>query len=223
MSVLEAKTSSINITLEGKESKAALSNCLEKNLSSVSSSNFSVCRICHVNNVPGENLISPCRCKGSLAYVHLSCLEKWINESFRLNCELCGFRYSSIQTQRYTICESLRVWLLHPRNKIHMQADVLIAILLTLVTIGLATVCFIGMEHFIIEGSQAGISRKWIKAAIYMFLTVVVVGYISSLYLLFRNQFIPWYNWWRATVDLRVCNTTSNTQNTVRQSIESLP
>ncbi|RZC40716.1 RINGv domain containing protein [Asbolus verrucosus] len=210
MSVFEAKRSSINITLEGNESKAALLSCLEKNLSSVSSSNFSVCRICHVNNVPSENLISPCKCKGSLAYVHLSCLEKWINESFRLNCELCGFRYSPVHTQRYTVCESIRVWLLHPRNKIHMQADVLIAILLTLVTIGLTTVCFIGMDHFIIEGNQAGISSHWIKAAVYIFLAIVIVGYILSLYLLFRNQFVPWYTWWKATVELKLCQAPAN-------------
>ncbi|XP_044264904.1 E3 ubiquitin-protein ligase MARCHF3-like isoform X1 [Tribolium madens] len=212
MSVIESKKSSISISLDNKESKAALLNSLEKNLSS----NFSVCRICHANNVPGENLISPCRCKGSLAYVHLSCLETWINESFRLTCELCGFRYRSIQTRRYTICESLKVWLLHPRNKVHMQADVVIAFLLTLVTIGLATVCFIGMEYFIIEGNQAGVSKKWIKASIYMFLALVIAGYVSSIYLLFKNQFVPWYNWWKATVDVRLAQTSSNT----RQNIE---
>lgn len=210
MSTVEQKKSSLSINLDRKESKSALLNGLEKNLSSVSSSNFSVCRICHASNVPGENLISPCRCKGSLAYVHLSCLETWINESFRLSCELCGYNYRSVQTRRYTLCESLKIWLLHPRNRVHIQADIVVAVLLTLVTVGLATVCFIGMEYFIIEGNQAGVSKKWIKGSIYMFMALVLTGYLSSLYLLLKNQFMPWYNWWKATVDLRIARTPSN-------------
>lgn len=59
-----------------------------------------VCRICHTNTSK-EPLISPCRCKGSLAYVHLACLERWLNQSCRSYCELCRYHFNVIETPRY--------------------------------------------------------------------------------------------------------------------------
>ncbi|KAH9635268.1 hypothetical protein HF086_001924 [Spodoptera exigua] len=57
---------------------------------SLSSIGSNVCRICMTRG--RERLISPCNCKGSLANVHLSCLERWLNQVGRNHCELCGFR-----------------------------------------------------------------------------------------------------------------------------------
>ncbi len=42
-------------------------------------------------------LISPCRCKGSLQYVHIGCLNKWRHSNVRLEasyrCEVCKYEY----------------------------------------------------------------------------------------------------------------------------------
>ncbi|KOX71695.1 hypothetical protein WN51_03406 [Melipona quadrifasciata] len=40
-------------------------------------------------------------CKGSLAYVHLACLERWLNQSCRSYCELCRYHFNVIETPRY--------------------------------------------------------------------------------------------------------------------------
>nr|CAG8527518.1 12963_t:CDS:2 [Entrophospora candida] len=44
-----------------------------------------------------NKLISPCRCKGSLQYVHLECLNKWRKSNTRSDsayqCEVCKYRY----------------------------------------------------------------------------------------------------------------------------------
>lgn len=56
------------------------------------------CRICLENNSE-EELISICECKGSVKYVHKSCIENWIN-SFPSNhvnhfkCQLCKTNYN---------------------------------------------------------------------------------------------------------------------------------
>lgn len=47
---------------------------------------------------------------GSLAYVHLSCLERWLNQSGRTYCELCQYQFHAVQTRRYSRMESLRMW-----------------------------------------------------------------------------------------------------------------
>lgn len=41
------------------------------------------------------------RCKGTLAYVHLSCLERWLNQSCRTYCELCRYYFNAVETPRY--------------------------------------------------------------------------------------------------------------------------
>lgn len=162
-----------------------------------------VCRICHTNTV-NEGLISPCNCKGTLAYVHLSCLERWLNESSRNYCELCMYRYTAIATKRYKLCEGIRLWIRHPRNRSHVRSDLLIAVLLSLVTFGLIASCVLGMEYFVTEASKLGVQRKWIKSGICTFLIIVVLGYMATMYLIGRDQFAPWFRWWNTTVDIHL-------------------
>jgi len=47
------------------------------------------CRICFEGPTKDEPLFQPCDCKGSVAYVHHSCLSKWVSDSHRMVCELC--------------------------------------------------------------------------------------------------------------------------------------
>ncbi|XP_066588082.1 E3 ubiquitin-protein ligase MARCHF3-like [Prorops nasuta] len=179
---------------------AATQHQLNHALASVESC---VCRICHTNNAK-EALVSPCRCKGSLAYVHLSCLERWLNESCRSYCELCRFNFNAIKTPRYRLPESLRVWISHPRNRRNIQSDLLILTLLTIITVGLISVLLVGMRYFVIEGKKVGISKKWTRGAIWFFLTLVILGYITAVYLLAKDQVSTWYRWWRNTVNVRL-------------------
>ncbi|KAK0093812.1 hypothetical protein PV326_012570 [Microctonus aethiopoides] len=146
-----------------------------------------VCRICHHPSNVDEALVAPCRCKGTLAYVHMSCLEHWLNQSCRNRCELCHFRFNAIETLRYRWSESLRIWMSHPRNRRYVQSDILVLGLLTFVTIGLVAVCLLGMRYFIIEGKKIGVSRVWTQGAIIFFLTIVVVGYFTTAYLLVKD------------------------------------
>ena len=46
------------------------------------------CRIC-LDDDNTKNLISPCRCKGSMGAVHSNCIEQWIRCGNRKQCELC--------------------------------------------------------------------------------------------------------------------------------------
>jgi E3 ubiquitin-protein ligase DOA10 len=59
-----------------------------------------LCRFClfpydHSSN---DYLISPCACRGSIQYVHISCLKKWrthaLNIDYRNNCQLCRNNYT---------------------------------------------------------------------------------------------------------------------------------
>ncbi|XP_026150124.1 E3 ubiquitin-protein ligase MARCH3 [Mastacembelus armatus] len=76
------------------------------------------CRICHEGRVSGE-LLSPCKCSGSLAMVHRACLEHWLTASNSSHCELCNHQFTLerlpkpltewlcsplLQQQRRTLC-----------------------------------------------------------------------------------------------------------------------
>nr|XP_037877159.1 E3 ubiquitin-protein ligase MARCHF8 isoform X2 [Bombyx mori] len=169
---------------------------------SISSIGSNVCRICMTRG--RERLISPCNCKGSLANVHLTCLERWLNQVGRNHCELCGFSYPAIRTPRYTVLQALRLWFGNPRNRSHLQSDCLIFWLLSTVTAGLLAVCIVGTQYFVIEGNKFGISHRITETAMDFFMAIVLCGYSVTVYLLWKDHYIMWNRWRRANVNVRL-------------------
>ncbi|XP_055059234.1 E3 ubiquitin-protein ligase MARCHF11 [Misgurnus anguillicaudatus] len=51
------------------------------------------CRICFQGAEQGE-LLSPCRCAGTVRHAHQHCLLKWISEKGSWSCELCNYRFN---------------------------------------------------------------------------------------------------------------------------------
>nr|XP_057931993.1 uncharacterized protein marchf1 isoform X2 [Doryrhamphus excisus] len=70
-----------------------------------------VCRICHCEGDEECPLIMPCRCTGSLSFVHHACLYQWIKSSDTRCCELCKFDFIM-----ETKLKPLRKW-----EKLHMS------------------------------------------------------------------------------------------------------
>ncbi|CDZ98172.1 Protein involved in mRNA turnover and stability [Phaffia rhodozyma] len=57
-----------------------------------------VCRVCRSGEEPGNALYHPCKCSGSIRYVHQDCLMTWLQSSKRKYCELCGhpFQFTKV-------------------------------------------------------------------------------------------------------------------------------
>ncbi|XP_068445157.1 uncharacterized protein marchf1 isoform X2 [Clinocottus analis] len=62
-----------------------------------------VCRICHCEGDDECPLIMPCRCTGSLIFVHQTCLNQWIKSSDTRCCELCKFDFV-METKLKPLC-----------------------------------------------------------------------------------------------------------------------
>ncbi|XP_077135566.1 E3 ubiquitin-protein ligase MARCHF1 isoform X2 [Ranitomeya variabilis] len=60
---------------------------------SVCPSTQDICRICHCEGDDENPLITPCRCTGTLRFVHQSCLHQWIKSSDTRCCELCKYDF----------------------------------------------------------------------------------------------------------------------------------
>ena len=69
------------------------------------------CRYCFggaLGWIVKEQLISPCWCCGSLAYVHRSCLEKWLTRKKQTHCDLC--KYEFITKMKYKTLGEVRLF-----------------------------------------------------------------------------------------------------------------
>ncbi len=58
----------------------------------------SICRICRGEATETEPLFYPCKCSGSIKYVHQECLMEWLSHSQKKYCELCktSFRFTKL-------------------------------------------------------------------------------------------------------------------------------
>lgn len=51
------------------------------------------CRVCRGGHSSQHPLKTPCKCTGSIAFVHQDCLEHWLAHSHKDTCELCSSKY----------------------------------------------------------------------------------------------------------------------------------
>lgn len=70
------------------------------------------CRICLSEEEPGNPIISPCSCTGSVKYIHLECIKEWLEGKKHkketpyvnsyiwrgLECEICKAFYNDVVT-----------------------------------------------------------------------------------------------------------------------------
>ena len=56
------------------------------------------CRICRGEGTLDEPLFYPCKCSGSIKYVHQECLMEWLSHTQKKHCELCktSFRFTKL-------------------------------------------------------------------------------------------------------------------------------
>ena len=73
LETIEGKKEKINIIKKSSKQKTNLYSKIEKK--------NKICRICYIQEEDPDNnpLVQPCKCDGSLKFIHLQCLSHWIN------------------------------------------------------------------------------------------------------------------------------------------------
>lgn len=51
------------------------------------------CRVCHLGHTVDNPLYSPCHCKGSIKWIHQSCLTQWLAVRGKQSCDLCHYQF----------------------------------------------------------------------------------------------------------------------------------
>ncbi|KAI9597532.1 hypothetical protein BDF19DRAFT_435367 [Syncephalis fuscata] len=71
-----------------------------------------ICRVCRCEATPDQPLFHPCRCSGSIKYVHEDCLKEWLSRSGKRHCELCKFQFSFTRVYREDMPKTIPLTLL---------------------------------------------------------------------------------------------------------------
>ncbi|KAM9758420.1 E3 ubiquitin-protein ligase MARCHF9-like isoform 2-T4 [Menidia menidia] len=176
-----------SLALEDKESAKFQGGSLDAgSLPSLSDSGMRTpqCRICFQGPEKGE-LLSPCRCAGSVRCTHQSCLIRWISERGSWSCELCYFKYQvlAIRTKNPLQWQAISLTVI---EKVQIAAIILGSLFL------LASVSWLVWSSF-------SPSAKWqrqdllfqICYGMYGFMDIVCIGLIihegSSVYRIFKR------------------------------------
>lgn len=128
-----------------------------------------VCRVClcsessipYLGNAPGEPLISPCHCKGTMGLYHRSCLEHWLSTSRTYCCEICKFRFEIGRRKRGFI-SYLRAhsWFVSGEYARSMGSDCACLLILTPLTLGGSILCIQSIKERLVFVNENGDLEK---------------------------------------------------------------
>ncbi|KAH6693436.1 E3 ubiquitin-protein ligase MARCH6 [Plectosphaerella plurivora] len=73
------------------------------------------CRICRGEATEDEPLFYPCKCSGSIKYVHQDCLMEWLSHSQKKHCELCKtpFRFTKLYSPQMPTTLPVHIFIGH--------------------------------------------------------------------------------------------------------------
>ncbi|GJJ75852.1 E3 ubiquitin-protein ligase MARCH6 [Entomortierella parvispora] len=74
-----------------------------------------ICRVCRSESTADQPLFHPCKCSGSIRYVHQECLEEWLRHSNKKYCELCKYNFAFTPIYDQNMPESIPRWILFKR------------------------------------------------------------------------------------------------------------
>ncbi|XP_067839113.1 E3 ubiquitin-protein ligase MARCHF1-like [Heptranchias perlo] len=187
-----------------------------------------VCRICHCEGDDDGPLITPCRCTGTLRFVHQACLHQWIKSSDTRCCELC--KYDFIME---TKLKPLRKW-----EKLQMSTSERRKIVCSVTFHIVAITCVVWSLYVLIDRTaeeiKQGNDNGVLEWPFWTKLVVVAIGFTGGLVFMYVQCKVYFQLWRRLKAYNRVIfvqncpdtgkkiddKNTSNSQNSaIRDSV----
>ncbi|EFA09347.1 E3 ubiquitin-protein ligase MARCHF2 [Tribolium castaneum] len=179
-----------------KPSSSPCNACLDPKLSIISV----LCRICYDND-KDEALIAPCHCKGTVAFVHRSCLERWLAESNTTMCELCHVVFRTERSPKYTSQQSIWRWLRSHRSPggigRGVRSDIIACTVITPVAIIITYVCLFSSDYYNQKKFIMVPAARWTSVSLLIMIGIMLIGYYLWVYSVIRLHSRMWYNWWQ--------------------------
>ncbi|XP_023944690.2 E3 ubiquitin-protein ligase MARCHF2 [Bicyclus anynana] len=161
-----------------------------------------MCRICHsgeASSLELGRLISACSCRGTVGRVHVKCLERWLTESGKSRCELCGTKYVTKRVHKFGIIKALAMWILSNNSK-HMIVDffgIMIMTPIAVIAAGLTGRTFAGL----MEQNQM---TPWPLASTFILACMTLVCYYCWIVSALTRHALGWWIWYRSHYEVRL-------------------
>ncbi|XP_050670139.1 uncharacterized protein LOC126968947 isoform X2 [Leptidea sinapis] len=165
-----------------------------------------ICRICF-GGASAERLVRPCSCRGTIAAVHRSCLERWLLQAVTSHCELCRHHYTVTRTHKWSWARSVVEWARSGRGRA-LAADAWRGLAL-----GAASVLGTARAlHACDAALQAGARRGGaaaLAANLFSSLLIGIIGALNGLLttwmlLKIQEHQVSWRTWRDSTLHVRV-------------------
>uniref|UniRef100_A0A0A9YTD8 E3 ubiquitin-protein ligase MARCH2 n=2 Tax=Lygus hesperus TaxID=30085 RepID=A0A0A9YTD8_LYGHE len=160
-----------------------------------------ICRICHGRH---GTLVKPCRCRGTLAYVHVECLQVWLTEKEVNFCELCNYTFRVIHVPEYKIIPSIGFWYKfaatnHQKRMIMVDLTlgiVLLPFLIFLTIFVRSLTCNETIECDEDEEFEDNMLWHFGQATLKVATFLVILSYIVGVFVRINHHLSAWFSWY---------------------------
>lgn len=143
--------------------------------------------------------------QGSMGALHLSCLARWLLESWRDACELCGVRYNTVRELRHsTVPAAVWAWLRDGGVAKGLRTDAVLCGVLTPVTAAGAYSCLLAADYYARAPYSDLSPANWTAMALLLVALMIVLGYFLWMYITVRFHGLAWFHWWQSHFVIRV-------------------
>ncbi|XP_069694861.1 E3 ubiquitin-protein ligase MARCHF3-like [Periplaneta americana] len=168
------------------------------------------CRICQESD-PVQTLISPCRCKGSVGFVHQKCLETWLQVSSTTRCELCHYEYQVEVARKYRLCPSIFVWLVYHADHRHIFFDFMTGLILTPLVVAGIYLCVVTSSQYRQDNEIGALNLT--VSGIGLLCGTILAAYLIWLIAAIRHHIIRWHEFWTSSYTVRIVPASPSTRS----------
>lgn len=145
--------------------------------------------------------------------IHLKCLERWLEESNKNSCELCGHEFRVERTPRHKIFRSVIIWLCldHEEHEIYarsVKADLLRFLFVTPVTIGCSYICVVAADFYARNNYDNFPLARWTTYSLLVMMALLVLSFFIWIYLTMQYHQRAWFYWWQKTSIVKIIDLT---------------
>ncbi|KAG8694447.1 hypothetical protein FRC09_009839, partial [Ceratobasidium sp. 395] len=93
------------------------------------------CRICSAPAEEGQPLFYPCKCSGTIRYIHQDCLTTWLAHSKKRSCDVCKYEYSFTKVYKADMPKRLPPKLFLKKLSTQMARVVIMSLRLVMISV----------------------------------------------------------------------------------------
>ncbi|XP_074116167.1 E3 ubiquitin-protein ligase MARCHF2 [Cotesia typhae] len=136
--------------------------------------------------------------------IHLSCLERWLEESNRNSCELCGYQFDIERTPRYSALHSIIIWMCTKQEEQQLfvrniRVDLIRCMIATPLTLGSTYVCIVAADFYSTNNYDNFPPARWTTYSLIAMMILVVFSYFAWIYMALQYHQRVWFYWWQKT------------------------